>query len=514
MPVQVNNNKFYNTFTPFIDEKTRSAEKTMVGRKQRKEFKPPYKFSKEFYNYLTAGGLLAFPVLAMAISQKNIFTAMKRTDTELFRLSMSENGGFFHGLSRKIALFKQNFFSRFLNFIQPLRKARENFTDKLNSPKNKNAASSLFQGINNIFKRFKTSAGHRKYTQLTEAFNSLEKTIEERLKLFEESASGKLKILFPKSLLKEGLEEIPRAVDVSKTKSGKNRAQEARRIMSEIKSLLGSKSKSYEQVLQRITFSCEDVFDKAESKLVSIYTALHKSSHSSANTDDIIKEIFKNLNGYRFAEKNEHMQNFPAWARRKKYISFALNQIKALKKEIPPQNRQVLSQISNLENLLSQKAKPENMGLLEKLRILLKCDDIKPDIIKGGKHSALFKLYSPEDYMLLKREITNFAQDLKFANKTQKHLLPKDIHEIDRGGVFAKALSVALPAGLLGVNIWNSKAGEEKAKSKRNFYSFIVGSAVMLASNYCTMNSQKRSIIYGILSAFLTSRLAERYIKK
>ena len=153
------------------------------------------------------------------------------------------------------------------------------------------------------------------------------------------------------------------------------------------------------------------------------------------------------------------------------------------------------------------------MGLIEQLRSLLKCSDIIPDFVKKGKNASLYKQYAPEDYLILKREIADFANSLKFAHKTQKHLLPSDLFEIDRGGIFTKALAVGAPATLLGVNIWNSKAGEEKVTSKRNFYSFLVGSAVMLASNYCSMNTQKRSIAYGIISSFLTSRLIERYVK-
>ena len=515
MPIQNEpQNKFYNTFTPFITPKTRSAEKTMKGRKERKEFQPPYKFRKELYGYLTAGGLLAFPVLAMAISQKNIFTALRKTDTEMFRLAMNSENGFIHKLSDKIAKAKKSFLSNFWGFIQPAKKYREKITNRLNNASNDNVFSSLFKGINNLFKSLKTSAGHRIYKRAANSFNTLEKSIEERLHIFEESASGKVKILFPKNLLREGAGDFPRIVDLSKTKSGKNRAQEARRIMAEIKQLLGSKNEAYEKILQKITFSCEDIYDKAESRLVSLFTSLKTNKQASSKTDNIIKEIYKNLKGYRFAEKAENMQNVPSYSRRRIFLRRATSKIKELKKAIPSANKQARAQLNELEHLLTERAKPENMGLLEQLRILLKCDDITPAMMKGGKHTSLFKLYSPDDYMLLKREIGDFAHNLKFANRTQKHLLPSDTHEIDRGGIFTKSLAVGLPAGLLGVNIGNSKAGEEKAKNNRNFYSFFVGSAVMLASNYCTMNSQKRSIIYGILAAFLTSRLAERYIKK
>ncbi len=515
MPVQLEpQNKFYSTFTPFITTKTKSAEKTMKGRKERKTFEPPYKFRKELYSYLTAGGLLAFPVLAMAISQKNIFTALRRTDTEMFRLAMNENGGIFQKLSNKIAHIKRGFLSRFWSLIQPIKKSREKAAYAMNVKSKDTISSNIFLGINNIFKNLKTAAGRRKYKRVANSFNLLEKSIEERLHIFEESANGKVKILFPKRLLRDGAEELPRTVDFSKTRTGKNRAQEARRIIAEIKQLLNSKDGAYEKVLQKITFSCEDVYDKAEARLVSVFASLKRNGQYSDKTDSIIKEIYKNITGYRFAEKTESMRNVPAYSRRRIYLRRAVSKIKALKKVIPETNKQAHSQLNTLEHLLKERAKPENMGLLEQLRILLKCDDITPPILKGGKHTSLFKMYSPEDYMLLKHEITNFARDLKFANKTCKHLIPNDIHEIDRGGIFTKSVAVGAPAALLGVNIWNSKAGEEKAKSKRNFYSFIVGSAVMLASNYCTMNSQKRSIAYGILSAFLTSRLAERYIKK
>lgn len=149
MPVQIKqNNKFYNTFTPFITPKTRSAEKTIAGRKERKEFQPPYKFRKEFYGYLTAGGFLAFPILAMAISQKNIFTALRKTDTETFRLAMSDNNGMFHTLSVGIAKVKKGFLARFWDMIQPFKESREKLAGKLNKNSNENVVASLFISSN------------------------------------------------------------------------------------------------------------------------------------------------------------------------------------------------------------------------------------------------------------------------------------------------------------------------------------------------------------------------------
>ncbi|MCR4881260.1 MAG: hypothetical protein K6A44_04835 [bacterium] len=507
------NNRFYKTFTPFITEKTQTAEKTIDGKRSRREFHPPYKFSKEFYSYMTAGGLLAFPVLALAISQKNIFAAMKKADIEIFKSSMDTSKGFFQNLSYKIAIAKRSFLSQFWGFIKPTKIRREKFALNLKAQKDKTLFSSIYNGVNGIFKRFKRGAAQRRYKQLSLSFNELEKSIETRLKIFEESADGKVKILFPKSVLRQSAEEIPRTVDLSRTATGKNRAQEARKIMEKIKQLLNTENVSYEEILQKITFSCEDVFARGEAKLSALRLTLQKQGIDSAKTDELLRRIYENFVRYRFAEKTEGVLFLPANLRRATYLASIHGLINEMKGLIPKSQTVARTHISSLEHLVSNRAHPSNMGLLEQLRQLLKCNDIVPVFLQDGKHTSLYKQYAPEDYMLLKREITDFAHSLKFAHKTQKHLLPGDLFEIDRGGVFTKGLAVAAPATLLGINIWNSKPGEEKAKSKRNFYSFIVGSAVMLASNYCTMNSQKRSIAYGILSAFLTSRIAERYIK-
>ena len=513
MSLQVNtNNEFYNTFTPFITSKTRSAEKTMNGKVPKKNFSPPYKFGKEFYNYITAGGLLAFPVLAILISQKNVFAAIRKSDLEMFHVFMNKENPA-NSLSFKIAKKKKSFLSGFWDFISPIKRTRESVSRKIKAKDNESFIASTFNGINDLFKRLKKGAAYRRYKYMADSFNTLEKSIETRLHVFEESSSKKLKIMFPAEILRPGVEEMPYVVDLSKTAAGKNRAKEARKIIAQIKKLLSENTTAYEKVVQKITFSCEDVFFNAEAALSSIFKHLRRNNLYTNEVHNLIKNIYNNLQGYRFAEKNDALKNLSAPLRRKAFLQKAQQYTNRLKTLIPASEKHVRAKIKKLDYTITQRAKPENMGLIEQLRDLLKCNDIIPKQVLKNKHSSLYKLYSPDDYFLLKKEMKDFVNALKFAHKTQKHLLKNDLSEIDRGGIFTKAVAVGTPAAFLGANIWNSKPGEEKAKSKRNFYSFIVGSAVMLASNYCTMNSQKRSIIYGILSAFLTSRIVERYIK-
>ena len=512
MPTDIAKNTFYNTFTPFIDKNTKSAEKTMKGRYLKRHKEPPYRLSKEFYNYLSAGGMLAFPILALAVSKRNIFAAMKKTDKEYFKLINRNSKGFIHKIYQKTAEFKKTFLEYFWGAIKPLKIQREKIAFHLKKDTNESLIARFYRFTNNIFKNLKDYAAQRQYLEVTTAFKKLEESIEPVLKVFEDSAHSKVKVVFPKHLLKVPA-ETPQPVDMSKMLSGKLRSDEAKRIIKEIKRLLISDKGNFDDIVKKITFSCEDIFFKAESTLASLKKTVTQLGFNDEATDGLIKKAYQDLIRYRFAELVPSMKNATARELRMFHLNNINETLAALKNNIP-RKQSISNHLETLRDLLTEKAAPESMGLLEELRDLLKCNDIAPKCLKDGVNSSLLKHYNPNNYLNLKKEIDDFARKLKFAQKTKKELLPNDMREIDRGGIFTKALAVGIPGTILGVKIYNSEPGENKAKSKRNFYSFLAGSLVIGLSNYCTMNSHKKSIIYGIIAAFLTSRLAERYIKK
>jgi len=512
MSNSIENHQFYRNFTPFINAKTKTAEKTMNGRVY-SSYTPPYKLSKELYNYLSAGGLLILPVLALTISKKNIFSGLKKTNKEFFSLINSNSSGFWNNISKKIAILKYNCLTKFWSVVKPLRSVREKWSIKLNATENQSLVANSYRYINSLLKGTKTNAANKIYFKAQKSFMAMEDNLEPILKIIDASAKGKVRVVFPKSLLKNSPDEIPMIVKLNKTAKGKNRVKEIRKILDEIKKMLDTKNVNFDDILKKITFSCEDIFAKGEATLISMHKTLRAQGMSSSKTDRIIKSIYDNFNKYRFAEVASNSPNLSPEAVRKLYLHRIKKDIELLKPVI--KNNTILkTHVDTLEDLILKRASSNNMGLLEKLRFLLKCNDVPNNVLKTGVKPSFLKQYKPDEYLRMKKLINDFARNIKSARMVQTELLPAAMQEIDRGSAFTQAIALAAPTALLGTNIYCSRAGESKEKNKRNFYSFLVGSLVMLGGFYVSMQQKSKLVVEGILAAFLTSRLYERYFQK
>jgi len=173
----------------------------------------------------------------------------------------------------------------------------------------------------------------------------------------------------------------------------------------------------------------------------------------------------------------------------------------------------LISHVEDFEKLIQKAQNPDNMGLLEQIRMLLKCNDSKTDCVLTNTKAALFKHYQPDEYLKTKKMLNDFAKELKFAKERESNLLPTAFDEINRGKIFTHALSVAVPGSILLGNSITSSTTDTKNRNKRNLFSFLTGALVMVATHNLAVWSRTKSILWSVVGAFTTAKLYDR-IKK
>ncbi len=504
MDNSVSNNNFYKTFTPFITPKTRTAEKTMHG-KDFVVYTPPSNITKTFYRYISAGGFLIVPILAILLSKKNLSSIMQKANLEHFRAINSEKNGFLGWFPEYFAKFKQNLCKKVMSVLQPYTRKKDLWTTKLNNKSNNSFVGKIFRKTNDFFISLKTKAAERKYKKLEKNFAALEKLLKEQFEIIKRSGTGEIKILFPKKLLKNPLDEMPQTVDLSKTASGLDRAKLAQEILDKIKNLMKN-SKNYGEIAEKITYSCEDIFKKAESKLVSLEKAINMQGMNNANIRRSIKEVYDELIKFRYAEYIPNNPNASTKSARKFYIDKTNKLFENLKSQISNPEK-IKLQLEGFEKAITECPK----GLIEELRDILKCNDIQSSYILQEKTPSLFKYYRPEEYIKVKRKINDFASELKSAEKIQNKLLPNAINSIEKGNVITNLLSIIIPSSFL---MLNHAKSTDKTKEKRNLISFMLGAITMIGTQYFSMCTRTSSILYGLGTAFITSKLFNKFMAK
>ncbi len=507
----IGNNRFYNTFSPFISEKTRSAEKTMNGSCPVEKPKTPRNIGRTFYKYISAGGFLLVPIAALFASRVHMGRMMKKLDLEYFLAVNNEfAGGFLKGISTKITMAKYKIINTLAKTLKPLRVRKDLFFHRLNAKKNTSFASRTLHNINQFFKNQRIFATGRQDKKVKMSLVKLEQKLEGLLNTIQDSKDGKLKIVVQKILAENPADEFPRIIDVSKTAKGENRVAEIRKLLGKIKSYLSSDNPDYSKILRKITYSCEDVFESAQNVLVKCRKHLqHKRPKDLENGEKFIKDIFDDLIKYRYAERIGYAQRTPASITREEHIINALKKIKLLKQNISP-DRITMNYLKELESILIKDANPSKMGLVEQIRCLLKCNDISSQYIKKDFNPALLKQCRPDDYIEVKKALTDFAESIKHAHVSKQYMLPTYLAEIDRGKIITNTLATALPAGALLTNYFTAENDKDKTEHKRNFYSFMAGAAIMMGTHHFAVFSRIKSIIAGIITSFVTAKVYDK----
>ena len=507
MTNSIGNNKIYQTFSPFITPKTTTAEKNING----KEFvvrKPPPNISKEFYKFLATTSFLLIPMLSIGLSRKSIKSMVKQSNLDYFRIAYSEPDSWRTNLYLKIEKSKNYIGKKLLSFLPSVTTSKDKITSHLNNSVNNEFEAVGFRKINNIFKGVKKLAAAREYQKVLKSYSEMEKLVNQQLELIEQSSNNGLKILFSKDLLKNTASEIPVAIDISKTATGKNRADEIKKILAEIKKQIIESKYQYPKIRSKITYSCDDIFFEAENTLKNIAIKLN-SSNLSSKSDALIKQIYETLTQYRFAEILPEHVGMNSTQIRKAHINKVLMLINELENTT---NHRASLEIHNLKHLLRTKTDATFMGAVEQLRALLKCNDIHPEILQEHVSPSILKQYRTEDYIKTKKSINHFAEKFQFATNTQSKYLDKRLTEIDRGRVFPQLLSIIIPSCILSMG--NDYNIEKKNRNKSILFSFLAGAGTMIISRYTTMWKKTSSVLCGLFAALLAPHIYNKFFEK
>ncbi|MCQ2957438.1 MAG: hypothetical protein MJ180_00885 [Candidatus Gastranaerophilales bacterium] len=505
----IENNRIYNTFTPFISKNTQTADRTLRGRRRRHNTSQD--ISKSFFKYFTPSALLLIPVLAITVSRTHLNRMLFNADREYFLAEMK--GGFIKSISKKCSIAKYYLINKLSELITPLKQRKDRIFSNVTNPENKTLFARGVQTINGYFKKNKIAAAGKRTEKVKKVFEKLVDNIEKQLKTIDDSALGKIKTLLPDEMLKTKSDGMPRVIDFSKTKDGKSRTDEIKKLIDEIRTLLKDEKPEYDKIIQKITYSCDDIFDEGMESLIKIRKELSKSKILDPQQRTQIKKMYGNLVKYKFAELIEGKNALTSQELRALHLEELKQNFEILKTYLP--DKQIYKiELEKLEKLLNEKANPENMGILEKIRMLLKCNDIKSDLVKENKTPALFKQYQTEEYIKTKELIKDFAKELKIGGKTEKYMLPNSLEEINNGKIFTHAISTLIPTGALLGTIIGTKNKEKKNNTNRTLAAFLIGAVIMFLSYYFAICSRRVSIAYGLLATLISTKIIDKFIQK
>ena len=259
---------------------------------------------------------------------------MHNATKEVFKSVNGENQTLINRTGIKLAKLKNAFAQKTMKFLQPIEIKQEEFATKLLNPNNKSLIGKTYKKITNFFMKNKQNAHMRNVNNLHKKFADLEKIVLKQADLIEQIRTGKLKIAFPKNILKDPGNELPHAIDLSKTATGKNRAEEIRNVLGQIKQILKEKPNDFKSTGKILSFSCEEVFKLAEDRLTQISKALRLQSQSTNKTQELLKDMYTNLLKYRYAENLENMKNSVPADVRHVYLERMRSTLSELKKSI------------------------------------------------------------------------------------------------------------------------------------------------------------------------------------
>jgi len=507
MTNNIGHNRFYQTFTPFLTPKTPTAEKTMKGR----DFtvrKPHPALPKEFYRTLTTGIILLIPMLAIGISRKSIKSMVKQSNLDYFRISYREPDCLRTKVYLQIERLKTAIGKKLLSWLPLVTRTKDKVTTRLNDVNNTDLGARTFRGINAFFNDIKKQAANREYEKVLRSYQEMEKLVTRELDVIEQSANGKLKILFDNNLLKNPLDELPKAVDISKTATGQNRADEIRRLMNIVKQMIKDEKVNYSSIAPKITYSCEDIFFDAENALKNITVRL-QDVNGDKQAKDIIKNIYETLEKYRFAEIIPNSPSMTSKQVRKVHLDECFKLIEDLKTAT---KGQAAVEIKNFRQILKANTDETGMGAIERIRELLKCGDIHPEFLKDGMSPSILKHYRSADYIKTKQSINDFVRKLNFAERTQSKFLGKRMLETERGSVFPQMASLIVPGTILSINSGNNDQRKQDMKSIR--FSFLAGAGTMFVSRYVTMWKKTSSVLCGLFVALLAAHVHYKFFDK
>lgn len=503
MTESLGNNKFYNTFTPFITPQTPSAEKTMKGR----DFvvrKPPPDITREIRIFTATTSLLLIPMLAIGISRKSLKSAIKQAKLDYFRMANFEPDSWRKTLCLKLEQTRKLVCESLFVFVRKAARSKDKVTCVLEKETNNEFEAKIFRGVNELWREAKIHSAHKEYAKVNETFALMQELVAKQIDIIEKSANGQIKIAFDKKLLKNPQNQIPYAIDLTKTADGQNRIEQIKQSMDKIKAYLDSGSR-YATIKHLISYNCDDIFFQAEDSLKNIFNVFQEMKNNS-KPKKLIRKIYETLNKYRFAEITANEVGIPSKIIRQKHIENALKLIKELDTY---KGVKIQTEISSLQHILINKTQKPVMGEVEKIRSLLKCDDIHPDILRDDVFPSVLKHYRTDDYIKTKQGISDFAEKLNFAMNTQSKYLDKRLNEISRGRVFPHMLSVIVPTWLLARK--NEPKAKKREENKTVLFSFFLSSSAMIFTRYITMWKKTSSVCFGLFISLLAPHIYDKF---
>lgn len=507
MTSKVENSKFYSTYQSFINKKTITAEKTINGKKYG-EKKLPENIYKNFINAISVGGLLLIPITFACTSKSYMLSKLHKIEKNIFKLSNCADGNWGQSLALKYNKCKYNILNKINDIFTPVISKKEDFYFNLNNSNNQNFLAKTYRKINGFFIGIKKTIVVKKENKIKKDFSHLKKILDKQINVLNDSANSKIKILLPEEI-QINPSSMPQTIDLSKTINGESRPEKLKQLMNELENILNKEKLSLADI-RKMSYSCEDIFNDAEN----ILFYLQKKAKDFKYVTDInnsIKSIYNYLEKYKFAEitQDSIFEN---------NVMIRQKHIEAIKKEIEKikackiKDKLFEHQVLNLENLLTKNADAVNMGIIENIRMLLKCNDIKVENLKDGVQPALLKHYQTDKYLELKKHLNNLSNDIKECYKVKNKIVPKQINDIEKGGMSVNVLSTAIPASFLLYKCHNAK--DNNTNNKRNFLSFLVGSLTILGLNYGTIKPKSIIALYGLATTYLTAKFYDRFLKK
>lgn len=535
MDKSISSNKFYSTFTPFINEKSKTADKTIGAAKFEHPLRKTVEYKKEnLIKTATAGGALAVGLAGVCMKRSSLIGTKRFLDSSIAKLNLGSNDIFTRAIKTVLGAtrFTTN---KLLCFTDKLNRKREMFFRKLNMPDNQTFLGNITKRISGFFKTNAAKSTAKKYDKLIKELDDVEKALNSRIEVIEASAQGKVKLVLPKEVLKQPSEN-PIAVNLSLLPDGSSRAAKLRETMAEAKQLLhdlragfdsgpdsrvnkiGDRGFTIDKALNTkvklITKNIEYNFAEAKKALEKLTHIAGKTSPNNENMLNCIREVNETLCKYRF---NTIVENAPKIINNgNRHLLDVLRGISKLEEiaESCPDKKAIQIHINNFKRVfLEELCDRDTAGLMGKIRSLLKCNDVPCDFIKPELKPSLLKHYQTNEYLDLKAQINSFIHKLHKTVDYEQNILPRKLAGIASGDqIVDSAILLAPGAYVTGKAILGSK--KENTKEQPRVLPYWAGAGMFVLTNAVKMFSLPFSITASLLTTLFTTKIQNHFTKE
>ncbi|MDD3594035.1 MAG: hypothetical protein PHX18_05350 [Candidatus Gastranaerophilales bacterium] len=534
MEKYISSNKFYNTFPMFINEKSKTADRTIYAAR----FERPLVIKRQqkpesFITSATAGGALAVGLTGVCLKRSNMLKIYKSLDLSIARLNLADQNDLFTKITKKVLTGTRFVTGKILSTTRTVNKHREYFFRNLNKHDNQTFLGRMTKQINGFFANQNIKVTEAKYQKLLKEFEDVEKVLNGRIEVIEASTKGKISILLPEKILKTSSEK-PVPVNLDLMPDGTSRAAKLREYTARAKVLLqelkdnfrGSDNSRLEQIQKRLTFippglkekasaiskNIEYNFENAQGILDRLSMIISKNNQNTG-TSKLLQEVSELLHKYRFDTITDSLTGNDVTSRAD-YMSALLKKLDNLDEATKgfASYKAIKGYIISLQKGIQEEIQHKKLGIMEEIRQLVKCKDIKLDNVQAGINPSLLKHYQTNEYLALKTQIDNFSRKLHKTIHQERYALPHRLRAIKSGdAVLDSAFLLAPGAYVTGKSMLSSK--KEDTKPHPRFLPYWLGAGVFFLTNTLKMVSMPVAIVSSLLTTLFTTKIQNRLTK-